>query len=64
MKRPYHFHRETQRMRDARARMDALAEHVAEGGSIAGFARESGMSERGAQMAWAKVVAGMGAQAV
>ena len=64
MKRRYHFHSETARMRAARQRMDDIADHVASGGSIAEFGRLNGISYRGAQLVWAKVVAGMGAQAV
>lgn len=47
-----------------RAARDDLAEHIAEGGSIAGYARQTGMSSRGVEKMWARIRTDMGAQAI
>lgn len=64
MTRGYHFRGTTARMLAAAALRDDLAEHIAKGGTIAGYARATGMTERGAQKAWKAVRDALGAQAV
>lgn len=54
----------TPRMIAAAKQRDALAEHVANEGSLAGFAREHGLSERYAQKVWRGIREALGAQAV
>lgn len=51
-------------MRAARANRALLAEHIAEGGSQADFAREHSLTERGVQKMWAAIREEMGAQAI
>ena len=60
----YTMNVDTPRLIKAAAFRSELAEHVAEGGTIAGFARDRSITERNAQLMWATVRAEMGAQAV
>lgn len=46
------------------AQKSALAEHVAEGGSITGFARDSGIDESWVWQLWGKIRRDLGVQAV
>lgn len=48
----------------ARNRMDEMAEHVANGGTGASYARMVGITPMGASKVWRKIVAGLGAQAI
>ena len=54
---------DTPRHRAAAAVRDALAEYVAEGGSIKGFAREHNRDPRGTQKMWKRICEDLGPQA-
>jgi len=60
----YHSVRLSPQRLTAAERKDALAEHMAEGGTLKQFADASGLSFRGTQYIWEKIRAGLGAQAV
>jgi len=64
MKRGYTIRTLSPRMRAAIASRAALAEHMANEGSLAGFARAHDLTERGVQKMWATIRAELGAQAV
>ena len=52
------------RARKAVLQMDALAEHIAEGGNFSSFGRLSGISEAAARKCWRKIVSGLVTQAI
>lgn len=52
------------RARESAAKRDALAEHMAEGGSLGGYARLTGKSRRGVEMLWRSIREALGEQAV
>ncbi len=54
----------TARAMASAAARDDLAEHVSEGGSIAAYARLTGMSTRGVEKMWKRIRDDMGAQAI
>lgn len=64
MKRGYTLRVMSPRMRAAIASRAALAEHMANEGSLAGFARAQDLTERGAQKMWATIRAELGSQAI
>ncbi len=45
------------------ANMDALAEHVADGGSVRGWSKANGFSQSRADQLWQHIKRGLGAQA-
>lgn len=52
------------RLKDAQDRIDALAEHMAEGGTLAGFAATAGVHAVTASRIWATIRRELGPQAV
>lgn len=48
---------------ETRAKMDSLAEHVADGGSMSTWAKANALTQQRAGQLWAKIRAGLGWQA-
>lgn len=63
-RRPYHAERLSPSRQLANQRRDMLAEHMAAGGSFAGFARDHELSLRGVQYIWQRICSDIGGQAV
>lgn len=63
-RRPYHIKKVSPGRKLANERRDLLAEHVAEGGTLTSFADANGLTDRGAQYIWKRIVLAMGVQAV
>lgn len=63
MKSGYTLRAQSSRMRKAEVDRNILAEHVANGGSLAGYAEQRGISTRGAERMWSRIRSGLGWQA-
>jgi transposase InsO family protein len=62
--RAYHIVKVSPQRQTAAERRDALAEHMAEGGTLKSFSDSSGLRYRSVQYMWETIRAGLGAQAV
>lgn len=63
MTRAYILRAASPRMRQAEARRNALADHIAGGGTFADFRRAHSLTERGVQLMWKRICSDLGAQA-
>lgn len=64
MARKYTIRVQSHRMRAAAAARDQLADHMADEGTLADFARDTGRTYRGVQIMWRAIREGLGAQAI